>query len=345
MNIAPIQFVRLAIGMAVLLLIASAAAASSPNVPAEAQRDAPEATPRTTEAHDSVRGLFEALTPLEPIQIERLTIVPIARKSEGGLNHLGGHPSVLNTDIVQREKDHAVLGLHNPTSKTVLVTIGRIAYADSLEFVTLDKVVVPPHARRIVEARVIGAADAKLSADPTIRWLPRWVPSGLHGLIAQELKAPDVSLRTLLASDEARAFDDKLAKILHVERFREWNVVGFVAGLDGRAVSGHVFGSPVLHRKKAPGLLGSKALHAWLTEGEGYKPLTGDAASKSVTKKTRDILHTLRSKSRWTHEEQGRFRIEAPGLTGTGILHGGEPVHIALHPHDVRRGLEPEAGS
>ncbi|MDJ0522988.1 MAG: hypothetical protein QNJ90_13040 [Planctomycetota bacterium] len=307
---------------------------------------------------DTLRALFHDLRALEPIQVGPLTVVPLRSQDDTKRVSVSGHPSLLTAEIVGADPKQPRLKLKNPTSRTVLVTAGRIAYARSAEVVLAHDVVVP--ARGSATARALPGSfdEGTLTEGEALRWYPRWAPPELRETIVTDASSYDVkhflglfhavvgeernripALRDVLSSDWASKLDTQVAQVMHEARFRGENVVGFVSGLHGYPVMLQLFGSPELHRKNAPALLVSHGIRSAALKARadslGIPLHKGEKASKAVLKATHELLATLREKSRKEAKQLDDITgIYGPGVLGRALWYRDRPVHVTAFPHD-----------
>ena len=346
MSIRSIQTTRLTLGLGALGLIATAAASTPAKAgPKHGRHDL---------AYDAVRQRIDALDAGTPIQVDRLTVIPLRREAEPTSTRVTGQPSLLEAYLDLRDRTRPSVRLVNTTSRPVLATGGRVLYGNQGEYVLTQDVLVPAEGQ--LRAIVAAACDVPPASDEEteLNWYPRFSPllvkselalegsrRYLERLVSQDGACDATSLRDRLSSEAGRALDPKLDNVLHAEAFRDDAVVGFAAGIDGRLVALHVFAAPHLHRAKAAGLLSSIGLYAEATEtrdaSSRVRPLSGATATHAVVRATNDALHTLKTKANVAFEGRRNVILEAPGLAGFGSLHGANPIHLSIKLHDPKR--------
>lgn len=303
--------------------------------------------------HSASRSVQLQLETLPPIQAGALTVVPLRASGLPNTSDVLGHPTLIRASVVKQLPAGPILRLENPTSRPLLVTAGRVVHTENVDLIIARDMVVPPGTKRTVDTLAADDDARALRVGTAVRWSPRWAPPKLRETVLSKERSYDLDsflslfrdteaggdrerpgLREVISSDVARHLDQSVAKILHDERFRADDVVGFVSGVHGEAVSLQLFGSSQLNRKKASGLLESLGIHAaaveWRAEGLGLELLAGDAASQAVAASAERMLRALRTQRVQVEREGDHLVVRAPDLLGHGIKYEGELVHLAL---------------
>ncbi|MDJ0973766.1 MAG: hypothetical protein QNJ98_04845 [Planctomycetota bacterium] len=328
--------------MAGLLLLAPAASAGDPARSIEEVK---------------LGTLFHNIEALEPIQAGALTVVPLRARTLTDPIRVKGHPTFLEATLVDATPARPVLRLENPKDRPVLVAAGRVAHTGTADLILAHDVVVPAKGTSLARALPGSFERGATAPGDTLTWYPRWAPPSLREAIVSDATSYDVktflslfhevvahegaglpTLREVISSSFAKYLDAEVAQIMHKPAFRADDVIGFVSGIYGRPVALQLFGSPELHRKQASKLLESHGIYAAAmtarAEALGIPIHTGAKAKAMLAETTRDLLATLRFKSRIEGQIDGIHAIRGPGVVGNSVWYSDRPVHIVIYPHD-----------